>query len=196
MTDDQTIAMLTVRREQEIIHAAADASGKGGAPRGDWSNPDWIIDSLKDPQLAAGVRAVRGYIEKKTWEPTGDAQAVKDQGSVEELRRLRLAQERIAREQTRIARRVQALQGSTNAKDAGKDRDFWADDLDLTGGKIQVLDKDGKPVTTLNVTGRNLERWLLDADVVKAPEAAEAPKAEKAADAPAATPTPAPGGTK
>jgi carboxyl-terminal processing protease len=198
MTDDQTIAMLTVRREQEIIHGAADASGKGGAPRGDWSNPDWIIDTLKDPQLAAGVRAVRGYIEKKTWEPTGDAQAAKDQGSVEELRRLRLVQERISREQTRIARRVLALQGSTDAKDAGKDRDFWADDLDLTGGKIQVLDKDGKPVTTLDITGRNLERWLLDADVTKAPEAADATNAEapKAAEAPASTPAPAPGGAK
>ena len=32
---------------------------------------------------------------------------------------------------------------------------------------LEVKDKSGKVVTTLQITGNNLERWLIDADVKK-----------------------------
>ncbi|HRU81512.1 MAG TPA: SAM-dependent chlorinase/fluorinase, partial [Candidatus Methanomethylicus sp.] len=38
-------------------------------------------------------------------------------------------------------------------------------DADLTGGKMQITDKDGKVIATLDITGNNLQRWLIDADV-------------------------------
>ena len=54
-------------------------------------------------------------------------------------------------------------------EDVGDEIDFWSDELDLTGGRLDVLDADGNKVTSLVITGNNLERWLIDADVEKAP---------------------------
>ena len=46
-------------------------------------------------------------------------------------------------------------------------KDFWDDELEIAGGDIVIRDKDGQVVTTLKITGENLERWLIDADVEK-----------------------------
>lgn len=176
LTDDQTIAMLRVRRDQEILRSGPEADPDAAK----WSDPDWILETLKDPQLAAGVRTIRQHIETGKWNPVSDAPAGQDQGAVEELRRLRLTQERIARELLRIQRREQALSGVTGADRAAQDRDFWADDIDLSGGTLSVTDKDGRPVANLRITGSNLERWLLDADVEKPSDAADADKPDPA----------------
>jgi hypothetical protein len=51
--------------------------------------------------------------------------------------------------------------------EATKIADFWSNDIDLTGGVLEIKDKSGKVIATLDITGNNLERWLIDADVKK-----------------------------
>lgn len=168
MTDEETLEMLLARRDQDIMR-------QNGAPHdaaASWSDPDWILSKLKDKQLAAAVKAVQQKVDGGDWKPTGLAAAEKGAVLGGELQKLRVARERLARELIRLDRRAEVLElgGATKGDDS---EDFWSDSLDLTGGALKVFDKDGNLVTTLSITGRNLERWLLDADVKKPEPAAE-----------------------
>ena len=44
---------------------------------------------------------------------------------------------------------------------------LWDDAKDVTGGTLDVKDKEGNVIATLRITGNNVERWLMDADVEK-----------------------------
>ncbi len=44
-------------------------------------------------------------------------------------------------------------------------KDFWPDATEVKDGTIEVKDKDGKVIATLRITGNDVERWLIDADV-------------------------------
>lgn len=168
MSDKQLIEMYRVRRELEIIRAA------GGAPNGattpteqDWSNPDWILSFLKDPQLSAAVKAVQGKIDSGEWTPTGKEGVVGSQIAFDELTRARRLQQQLEREMIRVDRRIEALETASGDLAKAKVGDLWPQDADLTGGKLQLTDKDGKVIATLDITGNNLQRWLIDADVKK-----------------------------
>lgn len=164
MTTEQTIEMLRVRREREIIQNEPRAAGESAAP-----DPDAILAELKDPQLDAAVRAVRGRLTTGQWTPTGQDHEENNALALDELRQLSLARERLERELARLDRRVDALESASGGKATAGDRDFWDDALDLSGGTLTITDRDGKPVSSLRITGPNLERWLLDADVERAP---------------------------
>lgn len=166
MTDEETIAMLEVRRQQEVLHAA------GGAPAsGDWGNPDWVLDTLKDRQLAAAVRGMQGKIDAGEWTRTGEAGA-DAQGTaiaMSELTKLREFQSRLLRELGRTEQRMDAIERADPKAQAQAEalRDFWPDATDLKGGVLEIRDKDGKVIATLDITGNNIEQWLIDADVKK-----------------------------
>lgn len=171
MTDKQLIDMYRVRRELEIIRANG---GAGGGPNGattpteqDWSNPDWILSFLKDPQLSAAVKAVQGKIDTGDWKPTGQEGVVGSQIAFDELTRARRLQQQLEREMIRVDRRIEALETASGDLAKAKVGDLWSQDADLTGGKMQITDKDGKVIATLDITGNNLQRWLIDADVQK-----------------------------
>jgi hypothetical protein len=179
MTDQQISAMIEVRRREELISnrkaegqpvtKAVEAKNdpKAAADVTDWSNPVWILSALKDDQLSAAVRAVQGKLDKGEWVATGEKGVETGKISTAELQQLRLFHERLAREIIRTEKRMDAIESATaGAKDAPKP-DLWADTIDLTGGKMEVRDKDGKVVAVLDITGNNVERWLLDADVKK-----------------------------
>jgi len=162
MTDEETLAMLKARREEEIMRPAG--LHNDGEPK--WSDSKWIVEHLKDKQLAAAIEALQAKVDTGEWKKTGEPGAGARTIVSGELQRLRQARERLARELIRIEKRESTLEeGGAEVKI--NPEDFWSDTLDLTGGKLQVFDKDGKVVSELRITGNNLERWLIDADVKK-----------------------------
>lgn len=164
--------MLTARRAQEVIsHTEANETV-------DISNADAVLEALQDPQLTAAVRVMQHRIDTGEFEPVGIDANSPDDVALAELNSLRNSEERLYRELTRIAKRVEAIEGGIDDELAKENpKDFWDDEIELDGGQIVIRDKDGNIITTLNIIGDNLERWLIDADVEKA-EKIEATEAE------------------
>jgi carboxyl-terminal processing protease len=161
VSDEERADVLRLRREEEIIR---DRGSRAPADAG-WSDPAWIVDHLKDAQLAAALQAVQGRIDSGAWTPTGQDGISGDALLLDELARNELARERLLRELSRVQRRVNELEAVTKAGDVAPADDLWPDATDLTGGEVQVLDKDGRPISRLRITGPDLERWLIDAPV-------------------------------
>jgi carboxyl-terminal processing protease len=174
MTDAENIEMLKVRRDLELLQLkdanAAAITGDVPAPRTtDWENPEWVITSLKDPQLTAALRAMQARVDTSTWKTTGSELPQRGEIAAGELTKARQWRERLIRELMRAEKRIDALDTVTKDVKTTDSRDFWPDTTDLTDGTMEVKDKDGKVIATLKITGNNLERWLLDADVEMAP---------------------------
>ncbi len=163
MADKELIDMYRVRRELEVIRSSG---GKAGEAE-DWSNPEWILTFLKDAQLSAAVKAVQGKIDTGEWKPTGKEGVAGAQIAFDELARARKLQQQLTREAIRVDKRIEALETAAGDLAKAKPGDLWPEDADLAGGRMQITDKDGKVVATLDITGNNLQRWLLDADVKK-----------------------------
>lgn len=181
MTDAETVAMLETRRREEVIRYAQEkavdspaetpagqspSSDAKAAETVDWNNVDSVLAFLKDPQLAAAVRALQIKIDSGEWKPTGEAHNPKGRIAGSEMLKLTQYQQRLLRELARTDRRLEALETAAG-DEAPKAADFWANDVDLTGGILEIRDKQGNVVARLDITGNNLERWLLDADVRK-----------------------------
>jgi carboxyl-terminal processing protease len=191
--EDRALVLAIARREMEVIRPRTAAfpplprpiAGRtppalfGDAAR--FGDPEWIDSTLGDPQLAAAVRAARSRIATSAWTPTGlplpDQTAAISSAELNRLTRLR---DRFALEMERVEKRIDALT-DPQAAALAPTADLWPDALDLTGGRVEVYDKAGQRVVLLDVTGPDLERWLLDADVKARP-----------GDAPAAPTAPAP----
>lgn len=159
MTGEQTRAMLEVRRAEEII----DGLDQGADV--DWSDTDAVLGYLRDPQLEAAVRAVQGRVDRGVWTATGEAKVAGNELAAEELARLRLTRERVLRELTRLDARLDSLKTASAGAEAEALRDLWPDDAAIEGGRVEVVDAEGRVVRTLRITGPDLERWLIDADV-------------------------------
>lgn len=164
MTDEETIAMAEARRKAEVL-TPAGAGGEAGAEE-KWSDPDWILGTLKDPQLSAAVRAIREKIAGGEWKPVGEPGPQAGKIEVAELQKARLLRDRMERELERLDRRIDAMEAAT-PKQTDAPAAFWSADTDITGGTIEVRDKDGKVIATLAITGNDVERWLHDATVKK-----------------------------
>lgn len=163
MTDPELIAMLEVRRKQEVLRGTG-GKGELNSEGAKWNDVNWVLDTLKDKQLTAAVRAIQGKIDSGNWTPTGEKV---DQGKAiasDELKRQSLLRDRLERELIRVDKRIAAIE---DAVPEAPKQDLWADDIDLTGGIMEIKDKEGKVIATLQITGNNLERWLVDADVKK-----------------------------
>lgn len=161
LTDEQTIEMLRVRREMEIIRA-----GDAAPADQQWADTAWVLSTLKDPQLTAAVTALQAKIDTGDWKATGQDGIADNAVRIGETQRLMTARDRLERELVRLDKRLEVL--GQGLGDVPSDHDFWPDSADLTGGQLIVRDKDGNVVATLRITGNNLERWLMDADVTKA----------------------------
>lgn len=171
ITDEQTIALFQVRREEDILRPGASGS------EADWSDPDRILERLKDPQLAAALKAVQAKVDTGEWAKTGQPLPARGEEAGEELARLLRTRERVITELMRMETRIESLQ--TASDKPAELPDFWSDEIDPTGGRIVIFDKDGKEISTLNITGPTLERALQAADVAK-PEPAPSGTSERA----------------
>lgn len=182
MTDAQTVTMLETRRREEVLRyaqeksAAAPSDAPAAATAGqaaepasepvDWTNVDSVLNFLKDPQLTAAVKALQIKVDSGDWKPTGETHNAKGRIAGAEMLKLTQYQQRLLRELARTDRRLEALETAAG-EEAPKATDLWANDIDLTGGILEVRDKQGNVIARLDITGNNLERWLLDADVRK-----------------------------
>ncbi len=154
LDDDQMAELARIRRQTEII-GRTEASETH-------ADPDWIREHMADPQLAAALDAIQRRVDTGDW-PERDPQATHAAIETEELARLALARDRLRRELRRIERRAEAIR--TGAPDARVGRDLWPDETPTEGGTLEVRDAEGRLVATLRITGPDLERWLIDADV-------------------------------
>ncbi len=162
MTDSEQVDAILKRRQWDVLSKA------GGEPAADqhWADPAWVRTTAEDKQLAAAVEAEQTRVATGEWKPVSDAKEQHGKIEVSELRDLRKSQRLLGLEFAQIDKRIAALRKQANGGGAAPEiKDLWSDDLDLTGGRVDVFDKDGKPVAQLKVTGRDLERWLLNADV-------------------------------
>jgi carboxyl-terminal processing protease len=186
MTEQEQIARILQRREHDLLPARPDgepdaAPAAPAAPEEPqrWDDPAWIEQTMKDKQLAGALTALRSRLATGQWTPLTTEARQPERVKLAELHQLELGRERILRELARVERRIGALE-AVAAGDATAQRspaDLWPNDLNLTGGRIDVYDKDGAKVRTLTITGPNLERWLIDADVKPVDEPADAPAA-------------------
>lgn len=167
MTDDEWREMTRLRRESEIIRNGENAGDQ------DWSSPQWILEHLKDKQLAAAVEALEAKVRTGEWKKTGlDAQP--ETLTAAELERTSEYRERLLRELARVEDQLTTLEqgAGDKAEAAMAEKGPLPDDAALEGGSVEVFDKDGKKVATLKITGPDLNRWLFDAPV----KPAEQPK--------------------
>jgi len=152
LTNTEYFALRSIQQELDVID---DGNGDG-----DWGNPDWIQDRLKDPQLAAAVRAIHLRLEKGEWVPTGQEMPenaeILAELSIQERRR-DLLQEEIDRTNKEIEHLM------SFAPDAMKEEDtanastepILPFDHPLKGGTIEVRDADGNLVRTLLIKDRD-----------------------------------------
>lgn len=154
MTTVERAAMLTARRDNEVIHKTDNA---------ELTVTSEIIEALDDVQLTAAVAVMANRIQTGEFAPVGIDSNKPDDAAYEELVALKLQEERIYRQLERIAKRVTAIE--TVVDNDENPLDLWDDDLEIAGGQLTVTDAEGNLVTTLEITGQNLERWLIDADV-------------------------------
>jgi len=169
MADKEILEMLTVRRKLDLL-AKVEAGTQGEQTAVDWKNTDGVLEALKDKQLTAAVRAIQARVDTGEWKKTGEEGPALGKISTQELTRALEIQERLERELVRNQKRIEALEKGAGVTASATD--FWPDEVDLSGGLMEIKDKDGKVIATLRITGNNLERWLLDADVEKPAEAA------------------------
>jgi carboxyl-terminal processing protease len=166
MTDEEAEAMIEARGRADIL--------KAGKPDETWANPDQILATLKDKQLAAALTAVQKRLDSASsgpgeWTPTGEELPKGNTLASADLTRAQKLRDRMERELIKLDRRIESLQtASADAAPAAKD--LWPDSAEVTGGYLDVFDKDGKKVARLRITGDDVERWLLDASVKKEDE--------------------------
>ncbi|MFT5422541.1 MAG: carboxyl-terminal processing protease [Phycisphaerales bacterium] len=164
MTNDEVLESWRVRREQEILRGPNVPADPDAEPE-NWVDREWVLNYLADEQLASGVRAVEQRIASGEWpEAPSDAAALNiDQ---EMLLAASKQKERLLRELERVDRRITAI--STRVEDVDEVEaamDLWPDDAEIVGGELVVKDASGNTVSTLRITGENIERWLIDAGV-------------------------------
>ncbi len=168
MTTDETLDMLRARREQEIIEHNDESE------QIDLRDTNAVLAALNDPQLSAAVSVMQTRVNSGEFAPTGIEQNEPMDVALAELNALRTQEERLLRELARLDKRMQAAEQKVPGEIiANNPRDFWDDETNLEGGELVVRDAEGNVITTLNITGNNLEAWLVDADVEKKDESSK-----------------------
>lgn len=168
LTTDETLDMLRARREQEIIEHNDESE------QIDLRDTDAVLAALNDPQLSAAVSVMQTRVNSGEFAPTGIEQNEPMDVALAELNALRTQEERLLRELARLDKRLQAAEQKVPGEIiTNNPRDFWDDETNLEGGELVVRDADGNVITTLKITGNNLEAWLVDADVEKKDESSK-----------------------
>ncbi len=176
MSDREQYEAFLKRREWDILRRQHEERTAAPLDEHHWSDPEWIRTRALDKQLAAAVEAVRHRAASSEWQPVSDTSDQHGKLLVAELKELQKARRQLGLEFARIEKRMVALQRQAdNGETATEQVDLWSDGLDPTGGRVEVVDKEGRTIAKLEVTGRDLERWLLNADVKPIAEPGSAP---------------------
>lgn len=191
MGEQQVADMLEVRRQLEIIDVAGTRRGESTSadPSDDqppldaalaqrlsspaWNDPSWIEQTIKDPQLAAALRAMQLRLDGGAWSPTGQSVAIDQAVAVSEVLRLRQYRDRLERELERTDRQIELLMFNVGDQSIQNPKDLWPNNRSAAGGTVEVRDRDGNLIARLRVNGNSLERWLMDADVTPLPADAQ-----------------------
>lgn len=159
MTNDELREMIAVRRAEEVIRKnAPDPEAEKS-----WSDPEWILTHLKDAQLSAAAQAIRQRLDGGEWVPTGK-EAPKGTLELAALEQEQKRADFLARQLAISERRIATL-SSVAAGKPEEPADLIPGEADLTGGKVEIKDKDGNVIATLSITGSDLESWLNGAPV-------------------------------
>lgn len=178
--DEEILARFLRRRDFDAVKADSKEVGRT-VPDQDWSNADWIAEEAKDTQLAAALRALQVRVDTGKWEPVSDAKDAHAEIAVTELRTLERTRERLGLEFARIDKRIEALELAAETGEKKPELvDLWPDNVKLTDGHLEVRDAAGTVIARLRMTGEDVERWLLQADVRPEPEPTDSAKAGKA----------------
>jgi carboxyl-terminal processing protease len=175
LSDAESLALAYRQLHWGILHKPGAELPKGYEPmpaleEQHWADPAWIESMAKDKQLAGALKAIEGKVTQGDWTKIGDEPDQTAKIELAELKRLEKSETFLNKQFAATEKRIEALQSvSSTGKPAPKIPDLWADSLDLTGGTIQVRDKDGKVIADLKITGRDVERWVAFADVEKDP---------------------------
>lgn len=162
MSDQESLAWILHRRDQDILRKDTVPADFGQQA---WNDPSWIEREGKDRQLAAAMRGLHERFGKGEWVKVASEQDQHGAIAEGELKALERARTRMTREFVRLEKRIETLESIAATGKTPAAKDFWPDALDLTGGHVSVMDKDGKAIAKLKITGRDLERWLENADV-------------------------------
>jgi carboxyl-terminal processing protease len=154
--EEELVDMLRIRREAEIL----DGETEREAPHAD---PSWIIENLSDRQLAAAIRALAHHVDTGAWPEARGEDEVEQKIATHELNRVRKTRERMLRELDRIEERIDTLSEGVTPDEP--EWDLWDDAAEIEGGEVVVRGPGGGVVARLRITGPDLERWLLDADL-------------------------------
>jgi hypothetical protein len=140
ITEQDFVASNAARQARESGVGGTGGAGGAGAPI-DWASPESIRHDAHDPQLAAAVRLMQGYLDVLEWEAvgglSGDVGAANDElrATLEHRRRL-LAE----------LRRADDAISSLRAGGAGVDDPIVAPDADLIDGEVELRDREGRIV--------------------------------------------------
>jgi carboxyl-terminal processing protease len=174
---------LMARRDRDILRKEAS-----GASEDRWLDPAWVEGQAKDKQLAAAVKSMEAKVAggaQGAWTPPNPGVKQEFEIAKAQLSQLEKARDRLELELGKLDKRIDAIEtGEPEAKN--NRRDLWPDEAKIEDGHLDVYDASGKLVARLKITGPDLERWLVDADVEV--DTREAPKT----DSPNPTPSPQP----
>lgn len=123
-----------------------ESSGATAPPSQQWENPEWIRAEAHDPQLAAGLEALRGYMAGGLWPAVGDLSG--DVGANNDELRDQLDQRRrLLAELERTEAAISQLRG----QGAGVDDSVLAPQAELIDGEMVVRDRNGREVARLRI---------------------------------------------
>jgi carboxyl-terminal processing protease len=179
LTNREEIDRILARRDRDILRR--DASSDAGDH---WADPKWVESQAKDKQLAAAVGAMNAKVAAgpaAEWTPPNPGLKQEFEIAKVQLTQLEKVRDRLELELTRVDKRIDAI-GAGQPDAAGNRRDLWPDEAKVEDGHLDIFDSSGKLIARLKITGPDLERWLVDADVE--PDLKDVPKT----DAPAQTP--------
>jgi hypothetical protein len=184
ISDTENVAALLKRRDWDILRkdGAALPEGVEVIPPVDqqhWEDPSWIESTAKDKQLAGALKTMDAKLAGGDWEKLNGDPDEHGHIALAELKKLEKTQTFIMKSLAANEKRIETLQSlASTGKGVDKMPDLWADTIDLTGGMIEVKDKDGKVIADLKITGRDIERWLSFADIEAPAEPADAADAK------------------
>ena len=171
LTDVETTAWLLKRRDWDVLLKDGKSLPPGMEPvpalaDQHWADPTWIESASKDRQLAGALKSIESKITTGQWLKLNDEPNEHGHILMAELKKIESSNKFLARQLIHNEKRLEALESvAASGKPKKKIPDFWPDTLDLTGGLVEVRDKDGHIIADLKITGPNLERLLAYADV-------------------------------
>ena len=175
MSEADLVASNALRQARE-----SGAAPSAGAPTVRWNDPASIRADARDPQLAAGLEAIQGYLDMIEWPVVGDLSG--DVGAANDELRASLEHRRRLVEELR---KTDAAISGLRATGAGVDDPQLAEDASLIDAEVELRDREGRVVGRWIVKDPKQVREGLGTGAQPAPAAPAPPPAAEAPAVPA-----------